>query len=223
MDPKTVPVKGKRRAKAEETRRKIIRAAHAEFIGRGFYGATVTEIAKRAEVAPQTVYFVFHTKAELISAVIDAEVMGEDDPRLPQEQPWWSQMITEPDAAEALRIFVRGAAEILSRASAISVVLWAAALTDEEVRRTYQHHEHLQKAGYRQVLETIQQKAPLREDQTLDQLTDVLTFLCGDSTYHRLTAERGWTHEQVTGWLCEAAPKALLKDYAEPAPGRPGP
>ena len=70
-------VKTSRREKAARTRARIIEAAHAEFLERGFHGATVTSIAKRAKVAPQTVYFVFHTKAELISAVIDAAVMGE--------------------------------------------------------------------------------------------------------------------------------------------------
>ena len=73
-------VKISRREKAARTRAAIIEAAHAEFLERGFHGATVVSIAERAGVASQTVYFVFHTKAELISAVIDAAVMGEVRP-----------------------------------------------------------------------------------------------------------------------------------------------
>ena len=41
-------------------------------------------IAQRAGVAVQTVYFVFHTKAELLSRVIDAAVLG-PDPNPPEE------------------------------------------------------------------------------------------------------------------------------------------
>ena len=70
-------VKTSRREKAARTRARIIEAAHVEFVERGLPRRDRRSIAKRAEVATQTVYFVFNTKAELISAVIDAAVMGE--------------------------------------------------------------------------------------------------------------------------------------------------
>src|SRR5688500_4391656 len=92
-------VKGSRREKAEATRRRIVRAAHAEFIEQGFHGATVAAIAKRAGVAPQTVYFVFNTKPELISAVIDTAVMGVEEPIAPEQMPWFAEMLAEPNAA----------------------------------------------------------------------------------------------------------------------------
>ena len=38
-------VKGSGRQKAEVTRRKILRAAHVEFVEQGFHGATVAAIA----------------------------------------------------------------------------------------------------------------------------------------------------------------------------------
>ena len=169
-------------------------------------------IARRAGVAAQTVYFVFHTKAELISAVVDAQVVGEDEPRPPEAQQWWADMLAEPDAAESLRVFVRGAAPIFARAAPIAVVLRAAALTDEEVRRTHEHHENLQKAAFRQVLEGLRSKARLRQGQSLDQLTDAFTALYGDSMYDLLVRERGWRHEQFVDWMCDLVPRVLLDD-----------
>ncbi len=104
------PAKTSRRAKAAATRRRILRAAHEEFLAHGFHGATMAAIARRAGVAVQTVYFVFRTKAELIGAVIDVAVLGEQDPTVPQDSGWWEAMEAEPDPAEALRLFVeRGA------------------------------------------------------------------------------------------------------------------
>ena len=41
------------------------------FVEKGYHGATVASIAARAGVATQTVYYVFNTKAALISAAID--------------------------------------------------------------------------------------------------------------------------------------------------------
>jgi AcrR family transcriptional regulator len=203
-------VKVSRREKAEATRRTIVRAAHTEFVEQGFHGATVTAIAKRAGVAPQTIYFVFSNKSALISAAIDTAVMGEGEPLAPQETPWFAAMLAEPDAPESLRIFVRGSAEIFARAAGLAEVLRAAALTDEEVRRTYLAHETLRADGFRQVIDMLATKGQLREGLTPKSATDVLLTVLGDSTYHLLTTERGWSQEQVVDWWVGTLPTLLL-------------
>jgi AcrR family transcriptional regulator len=200
---------GTRREKARATRAAIIRAAHAEFVERGFAGATIAAVAKRSKVATQTVYFVFHTKAELISAVIDAAVIGEEEVP-PELTGWWRAMEEEPDPAKALRIFVRGAAPAYERAAAISEVLRAAALTDDEVRRTHEHHEGLRRSGYRLVVEGLEAKGALRRGLDTETATDVLLTVYGDSTYHLLRTEQGWSHVQVVDWLADVVPDLLL-------------
>ena len=87
-----------RRDRALQTRRKILNAAHEEFLERGYHGATIASIARRAGVANQTVYFVFHTKAELVSAVIDDAVLGPEEPILPERSAWWTDMQAAPTA-----------------------------------------------------------------------------------------------------------------------------
>lgn len=210
MNSETSPVNSIRRKKADATRRKIVQAAHTEFITRGFHGATMAGIAARAGVASQTVYFVFHTKPELISAVIDAAVLGEENPRPPQAQAWWADMAAEAGAAQALQIFIRGAGDVFERSAAISEILRAAALTDDEVRRTYKHHETLRRDGFRQVLEILANKGPLRDGRSFDELTDSFMTVYGDSTYNQLSTERGWSHEKIMAWLCDILPGMLL-------------
>ena len=190
----------------------ILRAAHTEFVENGYHGATIAAIAKRAKVAAQTVYFVFHTKAELISAVIDTAVMGEEDPQAPEETPWFAAMLAEPDAAECVRMFVRGAGEVYARASFVGEVLHAAALTDEEVRTTHEHHEGLRRTAYRGVVDMLTRKGELRPGLTADTATDVFMTVYGDATYTMLRTERGWNHEQVINWMCDVLPGMLLSD-----------
>ncbi len=205
-------VKGSgRRDKARETRRRILRAAHGEFLERGYHGATIASIARRAGVATQTVYFVFHTKAELISAVIDAAVLGEHD-EVPQETSWWEWMLAADTAADALRAFVRGAGPLLARASAVSEVLRGASLTDPELRATLAEHDELQRAGYRQVIDAVVTKGPLRPGLDPDTATDVLLAVLGDAMYVYLTTVRGWQHDAVIDWLADALPRLLLAD-----------
>jgi AcrR family transcriptional regulator len=201
--------KPSRREQAQATRRRIVVAAHDEFTERGFHGATMAGIAARAEVATQTVYFVFHTKAELISAVIDHAVMGDDD-RAPQDTEWWSAMVDEPDAASALRWFIQGAGPIFARAAAISEVLRAAALTDDEIRGTYERHESMRRDGYREALELVSQKGTLRPGRTLDEATDVLLTVFGDSTYHLFATDCGWSHDHIIEWYNDSLPRLLL-------------
>src|SRR4051795_9668478 len=88
-------VKGSRHERARQTREKIVRAADEEFRAAGYQGATMAAIARRAGFAEQTVYFVFHTKAELLSNVIDAAVLGTEDPIAPEEAPWFQVMEAE--------------------------------------------------------------------------------------------------------------------------------
>ena len=202
-------VKISRREKAARTRAAIVEAAHTEFLERGFHGATVVSIAARAGVASQTVYFVFHTKAELISAVIDAAVMGESD--LPPElTDWWREMVAEPDAATSLRMFVRGAAAAFERAAAISVVLAAAALTDDELMVRHQQHERLRRTGFREVVAGLATKGRLREGLDVDGATDILLTVYGDATYHSFRTERGWSEDRIVDWLADALPRLLL-------------
>lgn len=204
-------VKSSRRSKAEATRRRILDAAHLEFLDRGYHGATIASIATRAGVAPQTVYFVFHTKAELISAAVDMLVMGEEA-AVPQAADWWADMRDEPEPRQALRHFVRGAAALFERASGLSEILRAAALTDDEVRRTHLQHEELRETGFREVVEQLAAKGPLREGLTLATATDILLVAFSDSTYLQLTTERGWSHEATIDWFCDALPSLLLAD-----------
>lgn len=206
---------GVRRERAEETRRRIVTAAHDEFVEQGFHGATIASIAKRAGVSAQTVYFVFHTKANLISATIDALVMGDDPPLPPQASEWWAAMKQEPDAAESLRHMIRGAAPLFARAHALGEILRIAAVTDEEVRATHEHHERLRREGFREVIEVISSKGHLQGSLTVDTATDILMMLYGDTTYYLMTHEYGWTGERFIAWLCDTLPPMLLK--AKPA------
>jgi AcrR family transcriptional regulator len=202
-------VKSTRRAKSLATRHKILDAAESEFAASGYHGATIASIARRAGVATQTVYFVFHTKAELISAAIERLVMGDDDAE-PQDRDWWRAMRAEPDAATALQLFVTGAAPLFQRASGLSEILRGAALTDDELRSTHEHHERLREIGFREVVEMLTTKGRLRSGLDVGTATDVLLVEFSDASYVLLTVDRGWSHEQAVEYYCEALPLVLL-------------
>ena len=203
-------VKTSRRDEGRATRARIIEAAHAEFLERGFHGATVTSIAKRAEVASQTVYFVFHTKAELISAVIDAAVMGESDAaagahRLVAGDGGRAGPRREPAAVRARRGGrVRTCLGHQSRAGRRPRSPTTSCMT-----RHHQHERCVVPPSGRSSTGSPPRVACAR-GSTSTRATDVLLTVYGDATYHAFRTEHGWTQDQVVDWLADALPRLLL-------------
>lgn len=204
-------VKSTRREKAAATRSAILRAAHDEFVENGFHGATVTAIAKRAGVAPQTVYFVFHTKPDLIDAVIDDLVMGKDAVP-PDQTSWWAAMLEEPDAVKCLRIFITGSASVYERASPVSEVLRAASVANDELHDRREREEEGRRGVFRSAIDIAARKGQLREGLTRDVATDVFMTMFSPTVYRMLRDERGWSHKRVVDWMCTAMPPLLLRD-----------
>jgi AcrR family transcriptional regulator len=54
----------------DETRQLITTVAMAEFVAKGFSGASMNEVARRAAASKRTVYHLFPTKADLFRAVV---------------------------------------------------------------------------------------------------------------------------------------------------------
>src|ERR1700728_275338 len=70
-----------------ETRRRLLAAAGAEFAERGYAAATVTRIAGRAGVSVQSLYNDWGNKRNLLQAVLESAVTGDDDVSLTPGKP----------------------------------------------------------------------------------------------------------------------------------------
>lgn len=212
-DVKSLP----RKERAARTRRAIIAAATEEFRTGGYHGTTMAAIAKRAGVAVQTVYFVFHTKPALLTAAIDAAVMGEEDPVPPELTPWWQEGVTMTDGRRALGLFVSNVTEINSRAATLDRVALAASTTDPEVIDVIAHHESLRTQGYRSYIDTLDARGLLKQALDPAEATDVLLTLVGSDVFLNFTAERGWSVKRYVAWTTDALCRLLL-DPPDAAP-----
>ena len=68
----------RREAQASETRTRIVRSARDLFLEKGFPATTIAAIARHAEVAADTVYASFGSKAALLKAVLDVAIGGDE-------------------------------------------------------------------------------------------------------------------------------------------------
>lgn len=196
-----------RREQAQETRERIVRAALEVFVEEGYSGTRMIDIAKRAGVAVQTVYFVFHTKPELLSACFEYAVLGPE--RVPPPMQSFNQHIRAAKSGRAmLRAFAAGNAAIAARAAAINEVA-RAATHEPEARVVLQDSENLRRDGLRMYIEELQTRFGLREGLEIERGTDILLTMSGPQTYLTLRGY-GWTDEEIVDWVTDTCATQLL-------------
>ena len=189
-----------RRARAEATQWRIVKAAFGLFCERGYVGTTMVQIAEAAGVAVQTVYFTFNTKAAVLSRAYDFAVTGEGEPQLPWDQQWYREMVAATDVVEALRHLVSGAGDITRRLTPLYVVASGSATGDPEVAAVVDRHERWRVEGYRDMLEVLRAKGPLRAGLRPQRANDLLLLYVGMDVYHSLVEVQGWPHDEWVTW-----------------------
>jgi AcrR family transcriptional regulator len=203
------PVKEKnstRKEKAAATRQRIVDAATAEFTASGYHGTPMADIARRAGVAVQTVYFVFHTKPELFTAALDAAVLG-PEAKAPMQQQWARDAVAgSPTPRAAVEAFIRGSAPIMHRTSALNAVASAAAPTDPELAEVYLSREQLRVDAYRDFVDALD----LPADTNPARAADILITMLSPQVYLALRQERGWPHEDIVDWMTSTIPGLML-------------
>jgi AcrR family transcriptional regulator len=195
--------------RARATRLRITKAAYTLFCERGYSGTTMADVADAAGVAVQTVYFVFHTKSELLSRTYDFAVLGENEPLPPELQPWHAQMTAEPELPDALRHMVSGIGAILARAMPLDNVVRASALSDPDAARIRAFHERWRAEGYGAMLEILRAKFPLRDGVSQERATQLLLMYVGE-VYRILVQDFGWSHDDWIDWTVATVAEQLF-------------
>ena len=201
-----------RKERAAATRARILASAYAAFVESGFQATTMPSIAERAGVAVQTVYFIFHTKTELLRAVADAAVIGLSDPQPPNLADWYQAAVSAADPEQAVAAFVAGVASILDRIGPLTSVLASAAALEPMIAEHLAHTEQLRVEGYLAFIRHLHRNRLLRPGLSVKVATDVLLTLLGPATYVAFTRDRGWSHNQYLRWISPTLVELLIKD-----------
>jgi AcrR family transcriptional regulator len=200
-----------RRDRARATRLRVIRAAQRVFIDQGYAGARMTDIAAEAGVAVQTVYFTFHTKAELLQACYELAVLGDDDPRAPADQPWYAAMLDARDGWDAVRWFAEGNSAIAARVARLDDVVRSVA-HEPDATQVRAHNEELRREGYDRIVEHLANRFGLTAGLDPADAVDILLTLGGPATYRSLVFDYGWPHERFVEWLANTLSRQFF-DY----------
>jgi len=194
----------RRQAEAEARQRRIVTAATALFVEKGFAATSIDQIAQAAGVSPQTVYAAFGSKAGVLSKAIDVAVLGDYGPEsLIDRAPLLADMSSEPQ-----RMFFAAAAhfvrELHERVAPLIQVMLQAGL--DELRTLVTHKIRADCASW------VEQLGPaLRPSLTKDDAADILVTIQAPYLYSLFTVDLGRSPDQYEKWLADALARMLLR------------
>jgi AcrR family transcriptional regulator len=200
----TVVKRPSRRAeKAQETRRRIIEAARELFVADGYGATNLQDVADRAGVAVQTIYFVFGNKRALLKELVDVTIAGDSEPIATMDRPWFTDAVAAATAEEMLAAYVAGSSAVLARVSPIMRVLAAAVANDPEVAALWPQDEDLRYVVQRSAADALVTKPGARKGMTADEAADLLYGILSPELYLLFTRDRSWPHDRWLDWATQ--------------------
>jgi TetR/AcrR family transcriptional regulator of autoinduction and epiphytic fitness len=201
-----------RKAQTEATRSRMLNAAYSLFCAHGYTATTMGSIAAAAGVAVQTVYFTFHTKAELMSEVVISTAGGPEAATPVPDRGWMTEVQNTQDGRRALALVVEHGVDIYQRMAPLSPAVRMAASVDEDVRRFWSHVTAERRASMRRMAVWLGELGQLRPELTVEEGGDVLAALQSHETFLSLVTESGWPILRYKAWLYRTLCCALLPD-----------
>ena len=201
---------GRRGDQARATRRRIVDAAAGLFIQHGYAVTTLEQVAERAGVAVQTVYFHFGNKRALLKQAVDIAAVGDGEPVPLPGRPWLEQIRAEPDPRRVIALWVRAGREILGRIAPILRVVRDAADADADMAAQWDTNEKQRMTDFRLFAQLLADRDALHPGMSVDEAADILFALLSIELYLLLTVNRGWAPAHWEHWTTSMLTSALL-------------
>ncbi|MFI0420708.1 TetR/AcrR family transcriptional regulator [Spongiactinospora sp. 9N601] len=191
---------GKRAERSRRTREKVIGAARELFVAQGYGATSLQEVADRAGVAVQTIYFVFGNKRTLFKDVVDTSIAGDTEPVATMDREWFRAACAAPTAAGQLRAHVRGVCEVLGRVAPIMPLIASAAATDPEIAAQWPGGQDPRHTVHLAAAQALTGKPGARPEVTAAKAADLLFGLLSPELYLIFVRDRGWSPEAWEDW-----------------------
>src|SRR5262249_19555524 len=170
------------------TRHRLLEAARKLLLKRGFHGVGLEDIAEAAGVSRQAIYKShFASKADLLLELVRHVHVAENLDELTRP------IFEAKTALEGLEATILASVKIEARVHELSLVLAAAAVSDDGAAAAWRDRMELKRGALRAAVSRLEAEGRLRRDWQIEQAVDVLDSLLSVDTYQRLVTERGWT------------------------------
>src|SRR5664279_6342743 len=192
----SVKDKPSRAEKTRLTRRRIVAAAADLFLDKGYGATTLDQVAARAGVAVQTVYFHFGNKATLLKEALDVAAVGDDEPVALLDRSWLEELTAEPDPVRVIELWTNGSREILERVAPLLAVVRGTVGTDPDLAVQWDVNEGQRRTAFRVLADLLADSAALRPGLTVQDATDLAFLITSAENYILATHTLGWEPER---------------------------
>lgn len=196
-----------RRDKAAATRARILAAAEELFARHGYTPTTMQAIADRAGVAVQTVYFVFHTKGDLLRQLVLSMGGRDDEPVETMDRDWVHEAMAAPDGRRSVGLLVEHGNDIYARLVPVWAAFQQGASVEPEVADVWTGIVEQRRAGLRRIVESLAVRGLLRHGLAVDRAADIVFGLVRPEVLATFLDECGWSIEEYKAWsyslLCD--------------------
>ena len=199
-----------------ETRRRLLAAAAAEFAERGYAAATVSRIAGRAGVSVQSLYNDWGNKRNLLEAVMQTAVTGDDEASLAPGKP--PEVITATlgpeDFTDPRRLLAHLAHQyrLLAERAAVGWQTYRdAAATDPDIAADWQRLSEMRRDAFHALLTRIPDAA-LRPGLSPARAADTAWAIASPETHHQLVRQAGYAYDDLESWVRSTLSAALFPD-----------
>jgi len=193
-----------RQRQAHETRGRIVEATRQLLAAEGYAGMTVEAVARRAEVAVQTVYAVFGSKTGILAELLNQTTFG------PDYENTVRQILEEKDPEKRLRGAARIARQIHDAQRAGFELLRGAGVVAPELARLEQERERIRYEREETMILSLREAKRLRPGLSYRAARDILWTLTGSDVYRMLVHEREWSSQKYQDWLADTLVRSLL-------------
>jgi AcrR family transcriptional regulator len=206
-----------REQQARLTRRRILDAARAAFVARGYTGTTVRGIAAGAGVSVPTVELLFGTKAAVLKAAIDVAIVGDDEPVPVLDRAWTEVARGTPGAEEFLAVVAGVLTPAQERSAGLVLAALEASATDPDLAVLSDQLVGQRETTAAWIVDRLAAKAPLRPELGRQQAVDTLWLLMDPALFVRLTRHRRWSLERYQDWMARSLRNLLIPDAPHPS------
>jgi len=200
-----------RARQARETRRRIIEAAAELFAREGYSATSIRAIAENAGVAIPTVYATLRSKANILRAVVELTVRGDDEAPPLALRADWQAIERQQDPREQVAAFARLHRQICDREAAVFAQLEAAAGADPEATQLLAEHDQRRYETQRRLARSLHRRRQLKPGLGARKAADVIWTVASERTYLALVRDRGWKADHYERWVAEQLVAALLR------------
>jgi AcrR family transcriptional regulator len=201
-----------RDAHAAETRARILAVADVLLLSGGYRSMTIARLAREAGISPQTIYNSVGGKAEVVKAVYDIRLAGDDKPMAMNDRPEIRAVLDAPDAMQSLWLYARNCRMIYQRVGPLlGVLLDHGPGGDELLENFTAATDGERRIGNTVVVTNIEQRFGLPERWTTRRAVDLVWTLTGPEVADRLIRRAGWSLDTYETWLA----RALQTELAE--------